>query len=228
MRSGARTKGPRGSVSARGAYPSGPWVPLIAQWKWLCDAQCCPQLLLISISVYLYMDINIDIKWIIICIFKDFSMMYRTLWDRGHDLRDHEDQSVHEAHSTECTDVSDYDMNYLVLIHYEAEICCLLSNVVLFQFDDDSMLRGHKAEYGYIMSGPLCNEVLEEWLMLSRILLKIEHFRSFYYIANCMFVQVIQRKSKGDCLLTVLQIMKDMQIWFQQQIGPMLINNLNK
>ena len=47
---------------------------------------------------------------------------------RSEARRGHEDQSVHEARSAECTDLSewlksDYDMNYLVWIHYEAEIC---------------------------------------------------------------------------------------------------------
>ena len=51
-------------------------------------------------------------------------------------LRGHDDQSVHEAHSAESTDVSecplsapnlimlisDHDMNHLVFIHYESEI----------------------------------------------------------------------------------------------------------
>ena len=32
-------------------------------------------------------------------------MIYRALWDRGHELRGHEDQSVHESRSAECTDI---------------------------------------------------------------------------------------------------------------------------
>ena len=52
--------------------------------------------------------------------FKDLSMMYRALWDRRHEGA---------TRISQCTDVSewpewpDYDMNYLVLIRYEAEIC---------------------------------------------------------------------------------------------------------
>ena len=66
-------------------------------------------------------------------IFKDLSMMYRALWDRRHEGA----TRIRRVHwrirvAPECLPShnaryimlkSDYDMNYLVSIHYEAEIC---------------------------------------------------------------------------------------------------------
>ena len=69
-------------------------------------------------------------------LFKDLSMMYRALWDRRHEGATRISQCTRRVAPSALTYPSgpnaryimlksDYDMNYLVLIHYEAEICKL-------------------------------------------------------------------------------------------------------
>ena len=58
-------------------------------------------------------------------VFKDLSMMYRALWDRRHEGATRISQCTKRLAPSALTYPSgpDYDMNYLVLTHYEAEIC---------------------------------------------------------------------------------------------------------
>ena len=89
----------------------------ITSWHEACNMAACGVSHSYACMAFWITPFNFqkNVSWTffkVTAIFKDLSMTHRTLWDQRH-----EDQSVHEAHSAECTDVSEWPLSASDLWH---------------------------------------------------------------------------------------------------------------